>query len=171
MAITVTHLTSGGSTTNAKSYDTASITPTANRLVLAFVSLGDAAENAGLPDGLSGCGLTWVEVDRRDDWTTGTYRTTAVYRAMGASPTTGAVTIDMTVSDLQQNACVWSIFEVAGVDTSGTNGSGAIVQSVDNAGAAASSLTVTLAAFASSNNRHFAGFSADLNEALVDDAD
>lgn len=56
----------------------------------------------------------------------------------------------------------WGISEFSGVDTSGTNGSGAIVQVVNNKdeSGSVSTLTVTLAAFGSANNATFGAFGA-----------
>ena len=65
---------------------------------------------------------------------------------------TGAVTFDFGANS--QTTCEWVIDEFAGTDTSGTNGSGAIVQSASQAyqPVSADPFTVTLAAFASANN-------------------
>src|SRR5687767_13823040 len=121
MAVTATALTGAMNNVDQSSYATASITPTANRLILCFVQ--SRASSAAVPT-LTGCGLTWVQVS------TGANSTTALrltlFRAMGAAPSTGALTIDFG-GQVQAN-CSWSVVEFDGVDTSGTNGSGAIVQ-------------------------------------------
>lgn len=51
------------------------------------------------------------------------YRLTR-FRALGASPTTGTLTISFGATN--QDGCLWTWAELDGVDTSGTNGSGAI---------------------------------------------
>ena len=143
--ISATGLTSDRSSTSATSYVTASISPGGSRLILAWVANRSAPEAGSTPT-LSGNGITWIEVATVSLLSgTTSYRTT-LFRGMVASPSTGAVTIDFGV-DTQQ-ACGWAIGEWNGVDTSGTNGSGAIVQSgtVSNA-AANTGMTVTLAAF------------------------
>ncbi len=163
-AVGGTHLAAAGSTTNQASYTTASITPTANNLVLAWVT-NTKATTPDTPT-LSGNGLTWVQV-ATVTWGTiaaPTARTT-LFRAMGAAPTAGAVTISFGAS---QTGCAWAIERFSGVDTSGTNGSGAIVQSVtgrtDSASAAAG-LSISLAALGDPTNATAGGFSNMVNSA------
>ena len=151
MPVTATHLTHDKSESGAASYNTASITPTANSLVLLTVF----TQENNAPSSISGNGLTWVLVDSAgwsDEWL---FMWT--YRAMGASPSAGAVTINFSPS--LSYYCAWAIDEFANVDTSGSNGSGAIVQSVDatNAGGGGS-LSITLAAFGSTNNATYGTF-------------
>lgn len=121
MAITAASLTSGSDETDATSYATASITPTANHLVLAAI----AVESAGAQEipTLSGCSLTWVQVGTIDGGVA-TQRLT-VFRALGASPTTGVLTVAISATQVR---CKWSVVEFADIDTSGTDGSGAVVQ-------------------------------------------
>jgi hypothetical protein len=81
---------------------------------------------------------------------------------MGASPSTEAVTFDF--GGQTQTGCVWSVIDYSGTDTTGTNGSGAIVQSDTEASAGSvSSLTSTLAAFSGANNATAGGFGYPLN--------
>jgi hypothetical protein len=122
MAITCSGLTSGTDTTaSATSASTASVTPTASRLVLAGFYVNNTL--TGTPT-CAGNGLTWVNVA---DVTFGDgTRRLLVYRAMGASPSAGAITITRANSDTWDNVA-WSVAEFDGVDTTGTNGSGAIV--------------------------------------------
>lgn len=148
MAVSGTNLTSFQSSTDATSYTTASITPTSNYLILASVT----SSKSGTPNTptLSGNGLTWVQFDQVAYDTVGTQRTTTFFRAMGSSPSSGAVTADF--GGNTQTACVIVIDQFSGVDTSGTNGSGAIVQSVTGTEYALDTLTINLAAFSSANN-------------------
>ncbi len=150
MAVSGTNLTSFQSSTDATSYATASITPTANYLVLASVS----SSKATTPDTptLSGNGLTWVQIATNNFDTAGTQRTVTLFRALGASPSAGALTASF--GGNTQLSCTITVDQFSGVDTSGTNGSGAIVQSATNAEAsqAAATFTVTLAAFSDTNN-------------------
>jgi hypothetical protein len=159
MAIAAAALTGSNQTVNNTSFSTASITPTANRLVLALIYNRVSAGTASAPT-LSGNGLTWVEVDSVQ---TAAARRLTLFRAMGGSPSAGAVTIDC--GGVTHIHCIWSIVEFSGVDTSGTNGSGAIVQSDAINGAAATSLTVTLAAFSDVLNATYGGFMYLANEA------
>lgn len=146
MAITATSLTSGGDNVSKTSYSTASITPSANKLILLWI----ASYSSNAPSSITGNGLTWVLVDSR----LAAYGV-ALYRAMGASPTTGAITINYASSPTR---LTWGVAEFSGVDTSGTNGSGAIVQSASNESHNTGALTVTLAAFGSASNATFGCF-------------
>ena len=143
-------LTAGNDNTDASSYVTASITPGANKLILAAVSHRDGTATSA--PSLSGNGLTWVQVDTLGYNSVATpLERTTWFRAMGASPSAGAVTITHTESI---SNCQWIIFEIDEVDTSGTNGSGAIVQTANNTdnANAGSGITVTLASFSHANN-------------------
>src|SRR3990167_6411072 len=149
MAITQNTLTGAAATGNATSFITASISPGANRLILAFV-FGFRTITADATPTLSGNGLTWVNADHRGLGCSNENST--IFRAMGASPSAGAVTIDYGANT--HDACVWSIMEFDGVDTSGTNGSCAVVQIVagNAATCADTAVTATLAAFGSVDN-------------------
>lgn len=127
MALTRTLLTAGGDTTNGNVYTTASITPGANRLILLAVQLDPAG--SGVTPTITGCGLTWVLIAR--NIVANSTRTVLLFRARGAAPTTGPVTID---AGALQDGCIWFVVEYNGADTSGTNGSGAIVQVMDAEG-------------------------------------
>jgi len=152
------HLVTLQSTANASSYDTASITPGANKLVLAWIE--NSAATPGTPT-LSGNGLTWVQVATLLFDSLG--RRLTLFRAMGAAPSAGAVTIDF--SGATQTGCGWSIVEFGDVDTSGSHGSGAIVQIAT--GSSTSPLTITLAAFASADNATAAGYAKDTTGAFT----
>lgn len=123
--IGVTALTSSSSTTNATSYASASISPTANRLIIASVSVFNSGAAASTPT-LSGAGMTWTQVATVASGATSQRRVT-VFRALSASPGSGAVTIDL--GGVTHESAAWSFVEFSNVDTSGTNGSGAVVQS------------------------------------------
>lgn len=144
MAITVTALTGAGSATNGTEFVTDSIAPTGNRLVIFDVF----AQVSGLPvePTLGGNGITWVSVATKTEGTVNMRITR--FRGMVASPSAGAVTITHSAS---VDRCIWSCYELAGVDTSGTNGSGAMVQTVTG-NAIDATATVTLASFGSALN-------------------
>lgn len=155
-AITQASLTSGSDNVDNSSFATASITPTANRLILAAIY--NSKSTAPAAPTLSGNGLTWVSIATIIfNEGQAVERRISLFRAMGASPSAGAMTIDF--AGVNQTSCGWSIFELDGIDTSGTNGSGAIVQSVTNElTVSGTSLTVTLAAFGSTDNGAVAVF-------------
>lgn len=150
------NLTTGSSAVDGTVYTTDSITPAADALLLLTIESRAAAVQPTIAS-VSGNGLTWVEIDHVDNDNSGSRRTIHLYRAMGASPSAGAVTI--TFNDTQ-TACTWTIDQITGADTSGTNGSGAIVQFADNVnrGPAQTSLAATLAAFSNVNNGTYAAF-------------
>ena len=151
MAVSATHLTTSGNSTDGNSFTTASITPTAGRLILAAVeNRANTAVDPNTPT-LTGNGLTWVQV--ATVFVTNTQRIT-VFRAMGGSPSAGAITIDLAGQD--QFYCEWSISEFAGVDTGGTNGSGAIGQTASNTDTGTNAgITVTLGFDAASTSATF----------------
>lgn len=159
MANNITNKLNGTLSAGQTSYATASWTPTANTLYLASVTTRTGITADPTIPTASGNGLTWVQIASvlYDDSSSSRRRVT-LFRAMGASPTTGALTFDE--AGQAQTDAGWSIEEVTGTDTSGTNGSGAIVQSataVDVIGRS-TALVVTLAAFASVNNSSFGVF-------------
>src|SRR6266581_4342833 len=157
-AISVTDLAEGGvSGSNIKSVPTQSIAPGANRLILAWILTTDN-QTPDVPT-LSGNGLTWVLVGLTYWNPSGPYFQDSItlFRAMGASPTAGGVTISYSSG---QQSIAWSIVDFSGVDTSGTNGSGAVVQSATGTDDAAgpSGLTITLPSAIGSGNATAGGF-------------
>lgn len=145
--------------TAATSATTASISPAANKLYLATVTSNFSTSADPNQPTLTGNSLTWVAV-ATVVWDTSdpTRKRITLFRALGAAPTSGTVAIDF--AGQTQSVINWSIEEVAGIDTSGTNGSGAIVQSLaakDETGTLATQ-TITLAAFGSVANATFGAF-------------
>jgi hypothetical protein len=109
---------------------------------------------------VTGNGLTWVEVAKVGVALNSGSNYNAqlsLYRAMGASPSAGAITINVGFNCV---SCAWSLIEFSGIDTSGTNGSGAIVQSVTNTASTVTSITGTLSAFSSAGNATYGAFGA-----------
>src|SRR5712691_7669834 len=158
-AISATELTAGGAAgSNITSATTNSIAPGANRLILAWIVNHDN-NTPIVPTSVSGNGLTWTSVTG-DSWNFSggkTHDQMTLYRAMGASPTPGSVTIFYSQA---QQSISWSIVEFSGVDTSGTGGSGAVKQitaGTDNA-AGPSGLTLTLNFATGSGNATAGGF-------------
>jgi hypothetical protein len=153
MAIAGSNLTTNSNVTPAASYNTASISPGSNRLILAAVLASDDAAATPPTLTLSGNGLTWVQVRR---YVIDSETSFSLFRAMGASPSSGAVTISSDVTTF--HSALWTISEYDGVDTGGTNGSAAVGNTADNAGASVTGLTVTLPAFGSANNGTYGAF-------------
>lgn len=140
-------LTSGQTIADAPTATTAGITPTANRLVLAFVTNAPTAGLANVPTA-QGNGLAWQQhttvANAQND------RRLTCFRAMGAAPSPGAITFSF--GGQVQDLVAWSVFEYDNVDVSGANGAGAIAQSITGGTADGSSLIVTLGPFGNPAN-------------------
>lgn len=163
--IDCTALTSGVDAVAGTTAVTASVTPGANRLVLAAFQSALAASPA-TPTGVAGNGLTWVQVATQNFHATD--RRVTVFRALGASPSAGAIT---STWDASQTSKTWAIVECSGVDTGGTNGSGAVVQSVTAEVAAATSITATLAALLGPSSAHVSFHGVSISGAQTPDVD
>lgn len=124
MAIAASNILSAGLTSPTATTNTASWAPAASRLYLASVFTNHDTASPSAPT-FAGNGLTWVQVGSLLFVSTNISRIT-VFRAMGASPSTGVSTITWVTTPTEGG--VWSIDEFTGMDTSGTNGSGAIAQ-------------------------------------------
>src|SRR3990172_5645657 len=129
MAISASLLAAAASTTDATSYLTSSQTPTANALQLIGVHNSIGTGPALAPTSITGCGLTWVKVAETATWGVGGIKMVSLWRALGASPTTGQLTIDF--NGVTQTGCHYDWWQLTGAGTS---------------------LTVTLAAFADATN-------------------
>jgi hypothetical protein len=119
MPITGSNLTGGFLGSAASSYTTASISPAANALVIVAVSDFNGAMTVPT---VTGAGGTWVLIGSYND---GTARTVSLFRDLSATPGSGALTISFATNP---TGCEWSVDQFVNVDTSGTHGSGAIVQ-------------------------------------------
>ena len=94
-------------------------TTAGNELLLAFISADDLTANGQTVTGVTGGGLTWVLVRR----TNSQRGTSEIWRAFAPAALTN-VTITATLS--QSVAAAMTVMSFKGVDTTGTNGSGAI---------------------------------------------
>ena len=164
-AITHTLLTSGNDVNNVKVYTTASIAPAPNTLVTVAVTTHNATAAAPVPT-LSGGGMaTWDMVATVTYDAVGTpKKRVTIFRAMSASPGSGPITI---TSSATLSNCQWIVSQWSGVETSGTNGSGAIVQTGSNAADAVTSLSAPLAAFGSSANVAYGVFGINSNVVAI----
>lgn len=147
--ISCSPITSGSSATDATSYNTASITPNANTLIL-FDVVSHITSGPPVEPTLSGNGLTWVSVASNTATSANEKRLTR-FRAMGSSPTAGAITISFGAETQLWSA--WLVSQCSGVDTSGIDGAGAVVQTVKTTGTGfANSVIITLATFSRDGN-------------------
>lgn len=168
-AVSCAVLTNGQSATNATSYTTASVTPGANRLILLLTAqsrnTGSDCANNDISS-VTGNSLTWVAINKQCfSSAVAPTQTVEIWRSMGASPSTGTIAFDVSAST-QINAA-WAVVECSGVDTGGTNGSGAVVQSAINLIEPGTSLTVTLGAFGSAGNATLGAFGIADNIAIT----
>ncbi len=141
---------------------TASISPAPNALILLTVTARTNISVDTNQPTVTGNGLTWVLVnDILFDTTSSSRKRVSVFRAMGSAPTTGSATIDY--GGQAQTNINYSVDQFKGVNTKGTNGSEAIVQSVvaKDESATTNTITATLGAFSSPNNATFGGFGTD----------
>lgn len=129
--LTAINLTHGGTLTQATSYNTNSITPSANNLIILSV---ESLFSSGTPNTptVTGASMTWVQVAT----SVLNHTRITVFRSMSSSPGSGALTIDF--GGQTQHDINYSIDSISGCDTSGSNGSGAIVQSPTNTSTATS---------------------------------
>jgi hypothetical protein len=72
-----------------------------------------------------------------------------IFRALGTAPASGPITITFPAA---VSNCQWIVSQWSGIDLSGTNGSGAVVQTGSNRGDGVSTLTAALAPFGGSSN-------------------
>lgn len=157
MALTFSALTTGSDTTVTTGFTTASVTPTGTRLQLIFVVAGFAtASLASAPTSITGNGLTWTKCTQGEIVDTAAGIACSWWRATGASPTTGAITITYGSNVNRSN---WSIFEIDGADLGGTNASNAVVQGATNSNITGTlnTITATLSAFGSASNGAVSG--------------
>jgi hypothetical protein len=145
--ITATLLDEGSSGATAASYLTNSVTPAANKLLLLVVTNG-LSGGASVVNTVTGQGVTWVLVDQAAQSNV----RVSVFRAMG-TPTTGQLTIDFNA--VSQTNCIWSLVQFDKVNTGGTNGSGAVVQSKNGTGTGTPSPSVTLTVPVGAGNATF----------------
>lgn len=164
MAVAFTHLTSAGDTTNATTYSTASVTPTAGSLLIVCFSITDADDPGTMTISSTLSGVTWVERSNQP-WNTIATPTkrTKVWTGTGHS---GSGTI--TVSGMP-DACQGALHFV--VEATGYDTTTPVVQSPTSADDSLGVLeTLTFAAYESSSNAAIAFFTKTLLSALTSEA-
>ena len=134
-----------------------------------FVNTSIGTGTAPSATNVSGAGLTFTQIGTPGGLLypgTSSVRRIQAWRALSsAGATTGSITVSLDGGSTSMDAV---LLEISGADTSGTNGSGAIVQSSTGKASLATSLSVPLAAFGSANNRPMAFFSHRVGEATTE---
>lgn len=157
MAIVGTNLTSGTDTSGGTTSTTASITPTANNLVLlAVTSRTNITANPNAPT-VTGAGITWTQIATiLYDSTSASRKLLTVYQALGPSPVSAPIVMSFALQ--AQTDVNWSVDQFSGINTTTP-----IVQSATNKDESNTSntLTVTLAAFGSPSNAAYGAIVAD----------
>jgi hypothetical protein len=161
MAIGVTHLLTDGSNANGDSYTTASISPSANKLlVVGYASMQSAVTPRDITTSL-GLSLSWSEIkdfiwDDSSPTGNGRGRMWLLAADTGGSPGSGTLFFDHGTGEDNLRAA-WSIFELSGTDLGTSTVAQCFVQSPTTVlnEAAASSLSITLGAAGASENRPF----------------
>lgn len=151
-------LSSGSSTANSGTYVTASFAGAANTLVLLTCSgHGTTLRSVSSVVG-GGASAGWTSVD------SATFNTVAspldrvsIWRYLSATPAAASVatiTLSGTNSQLQ-----WIVTQFSNVSTTGSNGAGAIQQSVRSTADTVSAITIPMTSFVSTANGAFGGYS------------
>lgn len=120
MAVALNRLVTGNSG-GSSSTTTASFTPATNSLVLCFIVCDDFSSGPNVVVN-NGNGLTWVNMYDANIYLINSINSAGLWRAMASSPSSGGISISANCT------FQYDIIEFTGVDTSGTNGSGAVVQ-------------------------------------------
>ncbi len=163
MAVSIINLDSAQTLPNASSQATNSISPAVNNLLIVSVMSRTVISTAPNQPTASGNNLTWVVVNTVNYDIQGSSRKRlTLFRAMGSNPSSGAITFDFG-GQTQTDVC-YSIEQASGIDTSGTNGSGAIIQSATNLSdqGGGGLFTVNLVSFSNINNATFGVFTDDV---------
>jgi hypothetical protein len=159
------------SSTDASAYSFPSFAATNNRLYVVFLSTSTGTAPAPSATGVSGAGLSFTEIGSPGgvlySGSVGVRRIQAWPALRSAGATTGPIAITLNGTSLSMDAV---LLEFAGVNTSGTNGSGAIVRSVTGKVGAVTSIALTLAPVSSPNNRPAAFFNHRAAEATTPEA-
>lgn len=153
-AVNCTNLDTGADATVATTHTTGPVAPLDNALLLIAINNNRNSGNGGeVPTSVTynGTSLALTSVGTVELGSvvgSGHQHRISLYRAMGTTLGTDTITIVFTNTQVVR----WSVDQCTGVDTTGTNGSGAIVQAVTNSGSSVQPSTVTMAAFADSGN-------------------
>lgn len=142
--VAIAHMTSLYDGVDATSFVTASITPGAEKWLVADIWSRDDAGTIAAPV-VSGFSLTWV-TEHTKIGVNPAQQVSRFYAWTGGGPGSGSITFDF--SPATHDAAAWIVYQITGADTTDP-----FVQSVSVEQAGGTSISVTLAAFGSSDNR------------------
>ncbi len=155
-----------GNLTGSHVLDSPTYAFAANKLYL-IVIYTETSSTPATVSSLTAGSTTWVKIDSIDFSTTGSPKSTLnMFRAMPSSPATTSVTYSTDIA----SPTFFSIHEFDGMDTGGSDGADAIVQSstTANNNGAGTTITTTLSAFGNANNATFAAaHSSDGNRSFT----
>lgn len=148
--ITPTHLETTGSTTDGTSFVTGSVAIGTSELGIVGVISCIGGATGTTPTTVAGTGLSFTQFGTAFDFTVSPARRISLWRAMPGSAFSNTITLTFGAT---QTSVLWSVFKFAGVDTSGSNGSGAIVQVTTGASGVGTAIAANvLSAFEHSKN-------------------
>lgn len=142
------------------SYSFPSVSPVGGKLYLLVISSNTSTQPTVTGGGMSGWNLV---IDQSNILGNNNLR---IFRALQSSPGSGGITINF--GGVTQTFCAAQLVEFSNVDTSGTNGSGAIVQTAGGTLlSAGTSITVGLGTFGKASNATFGAFKIGVNEVIT----
>ncbi len=151
-------LTEAGSTTDAASFNGASITVAVNRLGLVNItSQGVNTSDRSAPSSVS-IGAHALELVSQVN--INTFTVESVWRCLSTSGSISGV-LNIAFTGVTQDTVAWSAVEVEGVDTSGTNGSGAVGTASTNSGTGTAMSVVSIADPGAAGRWLYAGWGWD----------
>ncbi len=155
MALAISNLTSGRPN-NVSSFNTNSVSPTNGSIVI--ISIGsrlDGGNGGNTPTITSGLSLTWTQLATQNDPAGNQGVRTTIYYAKVAGSPSGAIAVDF--GGQQQTDSYYSIEQITGSNTGGTNGANTFVQTVSSA-VNSSSHSLSLATLKSTKNIAYGAF-------------
>ena len=162
MAIALTHHATSGLSTDQSVYTSASITPTANVLIVAYFESSRAGVDPTTVT-TTGNGLSWSTIDTHfwntDDVSANRSKGYIFAADTGSSPSAGVVTFTH-AAGTNHTYGIWSIYELSGTDLTSSGGSSTVAQCFvqvvkTTPNTAGTSASPTLAAAGDAANRPF----------------
>lgn len=156
MAIAVAHLATAGSGTDGTSFSSASITPTASRLIIAGYVIDRTDNIEPTTPTVTGNGLSWSLIDSHYYNTDQGARDEKIFllaAATGGSPSAGAVQFSHGATT--HHGANWTIFELDGTDVANGVAQCFVQVAKSTINVSGTSITVNLSTSAVADNRAF----------------